>query len=684
MGAISQQFGAAFRDFVTDGVSSSGAHDVVKSEVRAIGGLIEQAIGTMGLGSTLSVAYGTRAELNADLAHAAASVALVYNDPTVANNDLYVKVGASGTGSWTLTTALRDAIDGAAGSLIADAEAARDLAKRYRDEAGLYAAETEGHAGDAESASSLAQMAALTAPTVYATKAAGLAAVGEGGTFWSNEDEPLALYRDVSGVATKLASAVTSADILLTTQIVLFGNSIGEAPLPLTPALTALVSSLNTAGGRYSGNNLGRGGELMRQISRRCAAYFNTGARPKYVIFVGLSQNSFRKIDEDGNDLATVKVQAQAAIDAAHDAGAVVIVCTDTPATGYVDPNPTYSWNSAKQTALEDFNDWLANDANNIDVLVDVFTEFNNGGALKAIYDSGDHLHPNQAGQDKIAEMIEAAATFTMDGALKDRIEGRNSKNDQDVSTAGAPSFEGITVGAQRGGGDGDPVFSATQNDGLAGWGFGIPWQGGSMAADLDWRVKFVWRSALNYEKACGIEPVALGAGTAHLDFFQRGGIGETYERVGRITYDKRWMFGAMVDAGADVSIGAIGSTIQLEMDFSGGEFAENAVDRDDNTFVTRRYRASIHQFGVGTGTQPGPIFSVNGLEVPLIAGGAADSFPPNCHITVDGLFRRASLPSAPSLGSALPEDGSATAAAMATMLNKMRTLLIGLGYATT
>lgn len=57
----------------------------------------------LALASLVSVVYATRAELGADLAHDADTVAMVYDDATAANNDLYVKTGAAGAGAWTLT-----------------------------------------------------------------------------------------------------------------------------------------------------------------------------------------------------------------------------------------------------------------------------------------------------------------------------------------------------------------------------------------------------------------------------------------------------------------------------------------------------------------------------------------------------------------------------------------------------
>lgn len=127
MGGITNSFASAFRDFETEGVPATGDHEPVKSEIRAIGPAIETEIADVRADSTAytndaktllqqsiaAVAAGlatlskpTRAALDADLAHAADTVALVYADPTDANNDLYVKVGASGAGSWTRTTVL--------------------------------------------------------------------------------------------------------------------------------------------------------------------------------------------------------------------------------------------------------------------------------------------------------------------------------------------------------------------------------------------------------------------------------------------------------------------------------------------------------------------------------------------------------------------------------------------------
>lgn len=123
MGTIADKFVEAFRDYVTDGVPASGPNRPAKTEIRNLGTLIEGALSGALIGAA-SVVKATRALLNADLAHDVDTTALVYADTTDANNDFYVKVGASGTGSWTLTATLHNLV----GSITAEAQAAADSA----------------------------------------------------------------------------------------------------------------------------------------------------------------------------------------------------------------------------------------------------------------------------------------------------------------------------------------------------------------------------------------------------------------------------------------------------------------------------------------------------------------------------------------------------------------------------
>lgn len=91
-----------FRDFIVDGVPSSGKNKPKKSEIRSWGAWIEAMLNSGGLGGAVWTA--TKAALNADLAHGAGAIGVVYDDPLSANNGLHIKAGASGSGSWSQIT----------------------------------------------------------------------------------------------------------------------------------------------------------------------------------------------------------------------------------------------------------------------------------------------------------------------------------------------------------------------------------------------------------------------------------------------------------------------------------------------------------------------------------------------------------------------------------------------------
>jgi hypothetical protein len=120
MGTITDAIAEVWRDYVTEGLPATGAAEPDKSEIRALGPIIEAAMSSVGLAGMVDVAYSTQSALNADLAHAAGTVGLVYADATDANNDIYTKTGSSGSGSWTLTPVLHGIIDALTADLVAD------------------------------------------------------------------------------------------------------------------------------------------------------------------------------------------------------------------------------------------------------------------------------------------------------------------------------------------------------------------------------------------------------------------------------------------------------------------------------------------------------------------------------------------------------------------------------------
>jgi len=88
-----------YRDYEADGIPSSGEHDPKKSDIRTLLTTYETIIDAFT--SNGGLIYSSKAALEADLAHAANTMAWVVGDATTANNGIYQKSGASGSGSWT-------------------------------------------------------------------------------------------------------------------------------------------------------------------------------------------------------------------------------------------------------------------------------------------------------------------------------------------------------------------------------------------------------------------------------------------------------------------------------------------------------------------------------------------------------------------------------------------------------
>lgn len=125
----------AWRDFNTDGVPASGDHEPDKAEIRAVFPIIKDKLDEQDeslellAGASVSgvtVKKATKAALDADLAHPADTLAVVFNDPTLENNRIYYKVGASGSGSWQPSPLMVDGtiaiVEDAVQPLVDDAE----------------------------------------------------------------------------------------------------------------------------------------------------------------------------------------------------------------------------------------------------------------------------------------------------------------------------------------------------------------------------------------------------------------------------------------------------------------------------------------------------------------------------------------------------------------------------------
>lgn len=105
MPSISERAATWLSDSNVPFLPSSGIKEPVKAEGRDLFVVIDAALSSVVDGIVLggAVIYSTRAALFADLAHPAGGLGVVYADGTASYNGVYVKSGASSSGSWTIT-----------------------------------------------------------------------------------------------------------------------------------------------------------------------------------------------------------------------------------------------------------------------------------------------------------------------------------------------------------------------------------------------------------------------------------------------------------------------------------------------------------------------------------------------------------------------------------------------------
>lgn len=163
MVAITTEASEVYRDYEVAGLPASGENDPAKSEIRALFATVEGAITSVVEGALVgdAVAYSTRAGLYADLAHVAGTIGFVYADATAAYNGFYVKVGGSGSGSW---------------SLLPITVPANFLAQLSAVESGLAAETVDRAAADDAEATARADADALKADKATAITVTGLLA----------------------------------------------------------------------------------------------------------------------------------------------------------------------------------------------------------------------------------------------------------------------------------------------------------------------------------------------------------------------------------------------------------------------------------------------------------------------------------------------------------------------------
>lgn len=125
---------------------------------------------------------------------------------------------------------------------------------------------------------------------------------------------------------------------------------------------------------------------------------------PDYVLYYSFI-NSLAGVESQ-----TIKDQISAMITATNEAGKKFIIGTGSPFGGHA------IWTEELQTKFEEINDWILNTVTGCYAKVDIYNALVDPGtdALRAVFDPGDHLHPNLAHSIKVAETFYAAIPKTL------------------------------------------------------------------------------------------------------------------------------------------------------------------------------------------------------------------------------------------------------------------------------
>jgi hypothetical protein len=250
MTAITDKANLEYRDLESPG--STVPYDPEKPGIRQLFALIDIALASLGVNGAITVKKATKALLDADLAHVADTLAVVYNDATSALNGIYAKVGGSGSGSWSLTALAlpssfgADLAEALAAQATATAAAATATAAAASATADAAAAENSAEAAAASEASAAADAATAAAfagvERIFNTKALANAGIGSVTAnahvivmVDESRDDHRTLYQKVTGAYVFVADLDAFTDILLTGAI-LFPDTlpirIGENAMP--------------------------------------------------------------------------------------------------------------------------------------------------------------------------------------------------------------------------------------------------------------------------------------------------------------------------------------------------------------------------------------------------------------------------------------------------------------------
>lgn len=440
-----------------------------------------------------------------------------------------------------------------------------------------------------------------------------------------------------SGVTKKIAGS-RIGNVQFTHYFYATGDSIteGYANGATTDYEATTKSLLNAAGTNYwDVINWGRGGEQSCMIAGRFVSNVVTPGNAEGVaILAGVNDLRNNKTTSE------IKACLQAMYTAAHDAGIPVTAITIMPwkNCSVVNCSPPYQWDSAKQAQQDNIRAWiLCHDtagpdcAEDIDYVYDAYTAFGQVGdteALAAAYDSGDGLHPNNAGLALLGTGVYNIRTWTPSiTGTTIYATGPTITIDQSLGRLDDVSFRSLAVDTDGFSNSADAVWPTFSIDPVNhGVGFGIT-PPASRDITINGVITTRWRShatSFNSGTQASIGIADYGTGQGSMVFQTCGGsdpcantLNLEYTNNVGVMNDaptRRLVISKVATAGSQAETYEIGPGAANVAD-GAAMVTLRCINRTTNTSIACTNQASEHAWQVN-GTSQGMALSTSGLIV--------------------------------------------------------------------
>lgn len=184
------------------------------------------------------------------------------------------------------------------------------------------------------------------------------------------------------------------------TKVLAMGDSITATGASVFRPYPNKLNSLLGVG--YTVTNGGVSGNTCAQVKTRYESTYRGQGYARAVVLCGIND-----VGRDGATAAATWATLSALLDEMRSDGLTVVPVTLLPFSGSI------WWSSGRQAELESLNTSILNycTTNGL-TCVDAYVGMGNGATPAAIataYDSGDHIHENQPGADKLAALVNAA-----------------------------------------------------------------------------------------------------------------------------------------------------------------------------------------------------------------------------------------------------------------------------------